>query len=85
MKKFHLCENQVENMKKHLKLQHPEEYAKRALNSNHVLSDESLKVKRPHTCPVAYLQNFSRLSPNFLKKFDNSGKNSYQKPDRKDF
>jgi len=85
MKKCPLCENQVEHLKKHMKLKHPEEYAKRYLNSNQVLSGRSLKVKRPHTCPVVYLQNFSRLSPNYLKKFDNSDYKTYQKPDRKDY
>jgi hypothetical protein len=85
MKKCPLCENQVEHLKKHMKLKHPEEYAKRYLNSNQILNDEALKVKRPHTCPVVYLQNFSRLSPNYLKCFDNSDYKTYQKPDRKDF
>lgn len=42
-------------------------------------------VKRPHTCPVVYLQNFSKISPKYYEKFKNYNTKTYRKPNRNDF
>ncbi|MFX0029717.1 MAG: DUF4238 domain-containing protein [Candidatus Hermodarchaeota archaeon] len=39
------------------------------------------RVKRTHTCPVVYLQNFAKVSPQYYEKL----KYYNQKPKRKDF
>lgn len=44
MKKCPSCDNQVEHLKKHTKLKHPEEYTKRFLITNQVLSSELLNI-----------------------------------------
>ena len=42
-------------------------------------------VTRHHTCPVVYLQNFSRISPKYYEKFKNYNDKTYQRPKRNDF
>jgi hypothetical protein len=42
-------------------------------------------MKRPHTCPVVYLQNFSRISPKYYEKLKNYTVKTYRKPERNDF
>lgn len=42
-------------------------------------------VKRPHTCPVVYLQNFSKISPKYYEKLNNFNVKTYRKPNRNDF
>jgi len=46
---------------------------------------EQKKVKRPHTCPVVYLQNFSKISSNYYEKLKNYNVKTYRKPNRNEF
>jgi len=42
-------------------------------------------IKRPHTCPVVYLQNFSKISAKYYQKLKNFNVNSYREPSRNEF
>ncbi len=42
-------------------------------------------IKRPHTCPVVYLQNFSKISEKYYQKLKNFNVNSYREPNRNEF
>ncbi len=73
------CNQRVEHLKKHIKKAHPEEFKKKYI----LPLKEKKEVKRPHTCPVVYLQNFARVSPNYLKK--NFTVKTYRPPKRDEF
>ena len=42
-------------------------------------------VKRPHTCPVVYLQNFSVISSKYYQKLKNFNVITYREPKRNEF
>lgn len=42
-------------------------------------------AKRTHTCPVVYLQNFSKISQSYYDKLQNFNENTYREPKRKEF
>ena len=42
-------------------------------------------IKRPHTCPVVYLQNFSKISAKYYQKLKSFNVNSYREPNRNEF
>ncbi len=42
-------------------------------------------VKRSHTCPVVYLQNFSKITPKYYEKLKNFNAKTYRKPNRNEF
>ncbi len=46
---------------------------------------ERRKVKRPHTCPVVYLQNFSKISPKYYEKLKNYNVKTFRRPNRNEF
>ncbi|TFG25567.1 MAG: DUF4238 domain-containing protein [Promethearchaeota archaeon] len=46
---------------------------------------EKLSVKRPHTCPVVYLQNFAYLTNSYIKKLENFTPKTYKEPKRNDY
>jgi len=43
------------------------------------------EVRRTHTCPVVYLQNFATISARYYEKLKNYTVKTYKKPDRNDF
>lgn len=50
-----------------------------------VEKEEKKLVKRPHTCPVVYLQNFSTISSKYYEKLKNFDAKSYREPKRNEF
>jgi len=67
-----LCNNSVEHLKKHIRKEHPEEYEKQQ-------KLKKTEVIRNHTCPVAYLQNYSQLSSRYINSY------SLNPPKRSDY
>ncbi|NVM19606.1 MAG: DUF4238 domain-containing protein [Candidatus Lokiarchaeota archaeon] len=70
----------MEHLKKHIKALHPEEF-----NGRYKKDNEDRKIKRSHTCPVVYLQNFAKVSDSYYQKLLNFDKNSYREPKRNEF
>ena len=48
-------------------------------------SKEKKKVIRSHTCPVVYLQNFSKISSKYYEKLKNFNVKTYREPNRNEF
>jgi len=66
---------------KKIKKTHPEKSNKRYKAER----KEKKIVKRPHTCPVVYLQNFSKISPKYYEKLKNFNIKTYREPSRNEF
>jgi len=60
-----------------------EEYQKSVLNSKNKNDKDDIIVKRPHICPVVYLQNFSHLSPKYIEK--SFTVKTFREPKRKEY
>ncbi len=58
---------------------------KKSLNFIDKNDHEEIIVKRPHICPVVYLENFSHLSPKYVKKLSKFTEKTFREPKRNEY